>query len=91
MANLLKRIKNLLAWSHTTPEDLYELLNPTPETIAKWDAITKPFQVKPDGKAEVLGYMTEDEMTAHIKEHELGWGKIYDKVRNLGKSDDSQT
>lgn len=79
------RIRNLLAWSKTTPQDLYELMNPTPETLARWDEITKPFQIKPDGKAEVLPLMTEDEMTQHIKETELGWGKIYDKVRNLGK------
>lgn len=85
MANLLKRIRNLLAWSKTTPEDLLELVNPTPETIARWDEITKPFQVKPDGKAVVLPMMTEDEMNQHIKENELGWRSIFDKVRNIDK------
>lgn len=83
--NLLKRIKNLLAWSKTTPDDLYELMNPTSETIERWDEITKPFQVKPDSKAVVMPMMTEDEMNQHIKESELGWGKIFDQIRNIDR------
>lgn len=86
MANLLTRIKNLWAWSDTRPQDLYDLVNPSPETLERWDEITKPFQVQPDGKAEVLPLMTEDEMTQHIKETELGWRKIYNKIRNLDQS-----
>lgn len=83
MADILKRIRNLMAWSKTTPEDLYELMNPTPETIARWEEITKPFHLKPDGKADVLPMMTEDEMNQHLKENELGWKTVFDKVRNL--------
>jgi hypothetical protein len=85
MANILKRFKNLLAWSQTSPEDLLELVNPSPETIKRWQEITEPFAIKGDGKAEVMPMMTEDEMNTHIKESELGWGEIFDKVRNLGK------
>lgn len=85
MANILKRIRNIWAWGQTSPEELFEILNPTPETIEKWREITEPFRVKPDGKAEVLPLMTEEEMTRYIKEEELGWKAIFDKVRNLGK------
>lgn len=80
MANLLERIKNLLAWSQVTP---HELMNPTPETIERWRKVTEPFVVKGNGNGAVLPLMNEEEMTQHLRETDLGWGKVYDKVRNL--------
>lgn len=38
------------------------------------------------GEGGFLGdYMTEHEVAQSIKENELGWKKIFDRVRNLGK------
>lgn len=41
------------------------------------------------GKGGFLGgYMTEHEVAMDIKENELGWRKVFDKVRNLGKDNE---
>lgn len=38
------------------------------------------------GQGGFLGsYMTEHEVAQSIKENELGWKTVFDKVRNLGK------
>jgi hypothetical protein len=37
-----------------------------------------------NGKGEFLGgFMTEHEIAQDIKENELGWKALYDKIRNL--------
>lgn len=86
--NLVRRIKNLLLWSQIPPREFF---NPTSETIEKWQKITEPFVVKGDGRGEYLPMMTEDEMNQHLKENDLGWKKVYDKIRNLGKPPDANT
>jgi hypothetical protein len=46
------------------------------------DKDTDPAEaVKGDGKAVFLSYMDEEEMLDYIKNQELGWGKVIEKVR----------
>lgn len=46
----------------------------------------KIISTKDTGKGAFLGgFMTEGEVAQSFKENELGWKKVFDKVRNLGK------
>lgn len=62
-------------------------------TTKEFEALAESGKIKTTtqdtGKGGFLGgYMTETEVATHYKENELGWKKVFNKVRNLGKDNE---
>jgi len=91
--NIFKRIKNLWLLSAYTPreviqkqiEDHLEFSNHPGFFVS---SSTPSMQSKPDGKAEFLSFLSEDEMNAFIKEEEMGWKKVFNPIRELFKKNE---
>lgn len=89
---LLNRLSQLKkAWKLSGKD--YFAVSKTEITDEEFQALSESGKIKTTtqdtGKGGFLGgYMTEHEVATHYKENELGWRKVFDKVRNLGKDNE---
>lgn len=85
--NIFKRIKNLWLLSEYVPQENMSIRST--DTLKPIDPkIYHELKEAPDGKAEFLSYLSEDEMNKFIKEEELGWKKVYNPIRELFKKNE---
>jgi len=76
---LLEKIKKKL---RTKNSESLTPSTPTVETRIHGSSIAEPLG---DGKGVFLSDMDEEERDDYIKSVDHGWGKFYQKIRNIGK------